>query len=72
MLTKMYQRKNAKPINCKFCGKPVITYETGLADTWRKNPRPPKGWHIKPDSVYNSEDGWAGYPYQKYTLVKNE
>lgn len=54
------------------CIKPLITYETGLADTWLKNPRPPKGWRIKPDSVYNSEDGWAGYPYQKYTLVKNE
>ncbi len=54
------------------CVKPIITYETGLSDTWLRNPRPPKGWRIKADSVYNSVDGWGGYPYQKYILVKIE
>lgn len=56
----------------KNCVKPVITYETNLADSWRKTPRAPKGWMIKKGSLYNSVDGWGGYPYQKYTLIKIE
>ena len=35
MLTKMYQRKNAKPINCKFCGKPVEYHTTALGQRRR-------------------------------------
>ena len=63
----------SKSFSCsRNCVKPVITYETNLGESWRKTPRPPKGWAIKPDSIYNSSDGWGGYPYQKYVLVKIE
>ena len=56
----------------KNCKDPVITYETGLSDTWLAVPRPPKGWRLKPDSLYNSVDGWGGYPYQKYILIREK
>lgn len=53
------------------CVKPIVTYETNLAEKWRDTPRPPVGWAIKPDSLYNSTDGF-GYNYQRYTLIKIE
>ena len=39
------------------------------AKAWRINPKPPKGWMLKPDSLINDVDIW-GYPYQRYTLIK--
>ncbi len=56
----------------KNCIAPEITYETGLPDTWLSTPRPPRGWKLKPDSLYSDIDGWGGYPFQKYIIVKIE
>lgn len=41
------------------------------AGKWRRYPKPPKGWSIRRDSLYNGDDIW-GYPYQTYRLVKIE
>ena len=41
------------------------------ASKWKKEPKPPKGWMIKKDSLFNDVDIW-GFPYQAYTLVKIE
>lgn len=74
--TKDGQKENDRRKGCsryrfsKNCAEPKITYETGLSDTWLAVPRPPKGWVLKPDSLFNSVDGWGSYPYQKYILIK--
>lgn len=38
--------------------------------TWRKNPKPKKGYYIVPDSVVNGINPVTGYPYQRYTMRK--
>ena len=52
------------------CEKPEVTYETGLAASWRSVPIPPDGWTVKPGSLFNGIDELSGYPFQKYTLVR--
>lgn len=38
--------------------------------TWRKDPRPKKGYYIIPDSVINGINPVTGYPYQHYAMRK--
>lgn len=49
--------------------RPKETYEVIHAERWIEQPRAPKGWRVKPDSVYNSIDEYTGYPYQAYVLI---
>jgi len=49
--------------------RPVTVREIVPAKTWRINPKAPKGWAIKAETLYNGVDVY-GYPYQSYTLVK--
>lgn len=49
--------------------RPKVEYEYIQADSWLKDPRAPKGWQVKKDSVFNSVDEYTGYPYQVYTIV---
>lgn len=49
--------------------RPVTVREIVPAKTWRINPKAPKGWLIKEDTLYNGVDVY-GYPYQSYTMIK--
>lgn len=49
--------------------KPKKTVERMQGRTWRRDPRPQKGYYILPDSVFNGYDR-MGYPYQRYVMVK--
>ncbi len=40
------------------------------ANTWREEPRPPKGYYLLKDSLYSGIDKENGYPYQKYIFVR--
>lgn len=50
--------------------RPKTTYEIIRAERWKPEPQAPKGYCIKPDSLYNSIDERSGYPYQHYILIK--
>ena len=56
--------------------KPVITYETVAASSWRKEPKARKGAVLyKFDDGSTCRSGWheiSGYPYQEYFEVFNE
>lgn len=56
--------------NCsKNLKRPKVEYEKIHANKWNLDPKPPKGYIIKPDSLYNSVDEYSGYPYQIYILI---
>lgn len=38
--------------------------------TWRKDPKPKKGYYVIPDSVVNGVNPVTGYPYQHYAMRK--
>ena len=50
--------------------KPVITYTTVAASSWRKEPKPSKGSVLYMfDDGSTTRSGWheiSGYPYQEY------
>ncbi len=50
--------------------KPEIEKEIVKADSWRKVPQDKDGYKVQVDSIVNSFD-YYGYPYQKYTMIKN-
>ena len=56
--------------------KPVITYETVAASSWRKEPKARKGAVLyKFDDGSTCRSGWheiSGYPYQEYFEIFNE
>ena len=56
--------------------KPVITYTTVAASSWRKEPKPSKGAVLYMfDDGSTTRSGWheiSGYPYQEYFEVFNE
>ncbi len=49
--------------------RPKVEYEIIRAERWVSDPRPPKGYYIKEDSLYNSIDEFTGFPYQSYILI---
>lgn len=49
--------------------RPKTSYEIIRAERWKIEPQAPKGYRIKPDSLYNSIDERTGYPYQRYILI---
>ncbi len=62
--------KNKKRYKCSNnLIRPVVDYEIIHAARWSAAPRAPKGYRIKPDSLYNSIDDFTGYPYQSYVLI---
>ena len=56
--------------------KPVITYTTVAASSWRQEPKPSKGAVLYMfDDGSTTRSGWheiSGYPYQEYFEVFNE
>ena len=42
------------------------------ARKWRNPPKPPKGWYVVKDTLYNGRNPVTGYPYQHYTIKKLE
>lgn len=49
--------------------RPKEEYEVIHSARWRPEPTAPKGYRIKPDSIYNSTDQRTGYPFQSYVLI---
>lgn len=40
------------------------------AKTFRKDPKPHKGYYIDKDSIYRGDNPVTGYPYMTYTMIK--
>lgn len=51
--------------------KPVVRQKKVNANRWQKNPKPPKGYHVIPESIVNGRNKFTGLPYQYYTIKKN-
>lgn len=68
-------REEDSPFKQRYsCSRNLITPEPKVEDkevkhTWRKTPKPPPGYYIKPDSLYNGFDK-MGYRYQRYILIR--
>lgn len=56
------QSRNLRP--------PEISYEVVPAKSWRKEPRPIKGYYIDKDSLRAGVSDVTGYPYQYYTMIQ--
>lgn len=50
--------------------KPPRKRETVRARRWAEQPRPPKGWYLEKDSLYNGEDPVTGAYLQAYCLIR--
>lgn len=68
-------REKDSPFKQRYsCSRNLINPEPEIENkevkhTWRRNPKPPTGYYIKPDSLYNGLDK-MGYRYQRYILIK--
>lgn len=56
------QSRNLRP--------PRVEYETVQARSWRKDPKPLKGYYIDKDSLRAGVCDVTGYPYQYYTMIQ--
>lgn len=50
--------------------KPNIKTKIIKSDTWRKTPKPPKGYYLDKGSIVEGVSKVTGYPYQYYTFKK--
>ena len=50
--------------------KPLPKIKTIKAARWSPDPRPPKGYYIDKDTIYNGIDFFTGREYQRYTIIK--
>ena len=50
--------------------QPKIVKRIVPANTWRKDPKPMKGYYIEKDSVQSGRHEHTGYPYQFYRMLK--
>ena len=50
--------------------QPIIIKKLVQARTWRKDPKPKKGYYIDPTSVYNGVNPFTGGTYQFYRMIK--
>lgn len=51
---------------------PIPKKEKVYARKWRDPPKPPKGWYVVKETLYNGKNPVTGYPYQHYTIKKLE
>lgn len=52
--------------------EPVCKVEVVKANTFRKEPKPVKGYYIDKNSIVTGTTKEFGYPYQYYTMIKIE
>ena len=50
--------------------QPKETVEIISSDHWADEPKAPKGYYVKKDSLQNWEDEVSGYKHQSYILIK--
>lgn len=67
-------REASSPVKQRYsCSRNLVTpkpeIQTRKAKTWRREPKPLKGYYILRDSLYNGTDK-LGYRYQRYIMVR--
>lgn len=50
--------------------KPIIKIRVIGRDSWRKEPKAPKGYIIEKDKTVNGVSEITGYPYQFYSMIR--
>lgn len=50
--------------------QPIITRRIVSANSWRKNPKPKKGYYIEKSSIRSGVHEITGFPYQFYRMIK--
>ena len=52
--------------------RPEPKWKIMKRNRWPTNPKPPRGYYVDPDSIYNGVNPFTGREYQKYTLISLE